>query len=60
MTVKLASHVPQMAPNDGVIDAATKAIGSALVETRELVGEVTLVVKRDAIIDVCRALREKR
>ena len=56
MPVKFAQHVPKMASDEGVVAAAKKAVGAALVEARELVGEVTLVVKRDAIIDVCRAL----
>ena len=58
MPVKLASHVPQTAANDGVIDAATAAIGAALIEAREHVGEITLVVHRDGVVDVCRALRD--
>ena len=57
MSVQLAAHVPKMASDDGVIDAAKKAIGDALIEARDLVGEITLVVKRDAIVEVCRALR---
>ena len=58
MAVKLATHVPKMASDDGVIDAARKALGDALVEAREHVGEVTLVVHREAIVEVCRALRD--
>jgi len=58
MAVQLASHVPKMAPNDGVIDAAKKAIGDALIDIREHVGEITLVVQRDSIVEVCRALRD--
>ena len=58
MPVKLAPHVPKMAPNDGVIDAAKKALGKTLIEAREHVGEITLVVQRDAVVDVCRALRD--
>ena len=58
MAVKLATHVPKMASDDGVIDAARKALGDALVEAREHVGEVTLVVQREAIVEVCRALRD--
>ena len=34
------------------------ALGDALVEAREHVGEITLVVRRDAIVDVCRLLRD--
>jgi NADH-quinone oxidoreductase subunit C len=41
-----------------VIEAATKALGAALIEAREHVGEITLVVQREAIVDVCRALRD--
>ena len=58
MPVKLATHVPRMASDEGVVAAAKKAIGNALIEARELVGEVTLVVKREAIVEVCRALRD--
>ena len=58
MAIKLAPHVPKMAPNDGVIDAAKAALGNALVEAREHVGDITLVVQREALVDVCRALRD--
>jgi len=58
MAVQLASHVPRTAPNDGVIEAATRALGDALIEARERVGEITLVVHRDAIVEVCRTLRD--
>jgi NADH-quinone oxidoreductase subunit C len=58
MAVQLASHVPKMASDEGVIDAAKKAVGDALIEARDLVGEITLVVRREAIVDVCRALRD--
>jgi NADH-quinone oxidoreductase subunit C len=58
MAVTLASHVPKMASDKGVIDAAKAAIGAALVEARDLVGEITLVVERESIVDVLRALRD--
>jgi NADH-quinone oxidoreductase subunit C len=58
MAVQFASHVPKTASNDGVIDAAKKAIGKALIEAHELIEEVTLIVRRDAILDVCRTLRD--
>ena len=58
MAVQLASHVPKMASDKGVIDAAKKAIGDALIDARDLVGEITLVVRREAVVDVCRALRD--
>ena len=54
----LAPHVPRMASDEGVIAAAKKAIGKALIEAKDLVGEITLTVRRDAIVDVLRALRD--
>jgi NADH-quinone oxidoreductase subunit C len=54
----LAPHVPQMASDEGVIAAAKKALGKALIEARDLVGEITLVVQRDAIATVLKALRD--
>ena len=58
MPVSLASHVPKMASDEGVIEAARAALGDALVEAAERVGEITLTVKREAIVEVCRALRD--
>ena len=58
MAVQLASHVPQTAPNDGVIEAAKAALGDALTDVTEHVGEIVLKVSRDSIVDVCRALRD--
>jgi NADH-quinone oxidoreductase subunit C len=49
---------PVYASNDGVIAAATKACGNAVLDAVELVGEVTLIVERDAIVDVLRTLRD--
>src|ERR671913_144977 len=54
----LAAHVPQTASDEGVIDAAKAAIGGALVEARDEVGEITLVVAREAIATVLKALRD--
>jgi NADH-quinone oxidoreductase subunit C len=54
----LAAHVPQTSSDEGVIDAARKALGDALLEVREAVGEVTLVVERESIATVLEALRD--
>jgi NADH-quinone oxidoreductase subunit C len=54
----MASHVPTMASDAGVIDAATAAIGDALLDAVEAAGEVTLVVRREAIATVLQALRD--
>jgi len=47
-----------MAPNEGVIDAATAVIGDALVKAKDAVDEITLTVRRDSIVEVLRALRD--
>jgi NADH-quinone oxidoreductase subunit C len=54
----VALHVPRTASDEGVIDAAKKAIGTALIEARDLVGEITLTVKRDEISNVLKILRD--
>jgi NADH-quinone oxidoreductase subunit C len=54
----LAAHVPQMASDEGVVAAAKKAIGKPLLSVTEHVGEITLTVKRDAIVPVLKALRD--
>src|SRR6478752_3354028 len=58
MAVQLATHVPKMASDEGVIDAAKKALGEALIDASEQVDEIILTVRRDSIVDVCRALRD--
>jgi len=54
----VALHVPRTAPDEGVIDAAKKVLGAALLATKEAVGEITLTVKRDEITNVLRTLRD--
>src|ERR1051326_504619 len=54
----VALHVPRTASDEGVIDAAKKALGDALLDTKQAVGEVTLTVNRDEIPNVLRTLRD--
>ncbi len=54
----LAAHVPQSASDEGVIDAAKAALGDALVEARDVAGEITLIVRREAIATVLQSLRD--
>src|SRR5690349_11954218 len=58
MAVQLAPHVPKMASDDGVIAAVKKALGDALLEANERVGEISLTVRREAVVEACRALRD--
>lgn len=54
----MASPAPAYAPNDGVIDAARKACGTAILDAWDKVGEVTLLVERDALVGAMIALRD--
>jgi NADH-quinone oxidoreductase subunit C len=58
MAVKLATHVPKTASDEGVIDAAKKALGKMLVDVKDHVGEITLAVRRESVADALRALRD--
>jgi NADH-quinone oxidoreductase subunit C len=52
-----ALHVPRTAADDGVIEAAKAALGDALLDVKAHVGEITLTVKREEIVNVLSALR---
>jgi len=53
-----ALHVPRMASDDGVIETAKAALGDAIVDVKQHVGEITLTVKREEIAGVLKALRD--
>ncbi len=54
----MGSPAPAYASNDGVIDAARKACGRAILDAWDKVGEVTLLVERDALVGAMTALRD--
>jgi NADH-quinone oxidoreductase subunit C len=54
----VALHVPRTASDEGVIDAARKVLGDALLDAKQAVGEVTLTVKCEEIANVLRTLRD--
>lgn len=58
MATSLATHVPKMASDEGVIDAAKAAIGDALLDVKSHVDEVTLTVDRSSIASVLKVLRD--
>lgn len=58
MAVELASHVPKMSSDEGVIEAARAALGDAILDAQEKVGEITLTVRPESIVEVLRALRD--
>ncbi|RDE05345.1 NADH-quinone oxidoreductase subunit C [Sphingomonas aracearum] len=54
----MRAPAPAFAPNDGVIDAATAALGGKLRSPVEAVGEVALHVERDSLVETMVALRD--
>jgi NADH-quinone oxidoreductase subunit C len=53
------NSAPRIAPREGLLDEVSAALGEALIEAKDLVGEVTLTVRRDSIVEVCRTLRDR-
>jgi NADH-quinone oxidoreductase subunit C len=49
---------PKYASNDGVIAAAKKVLGKALISGTETVGEVRLDVRRESLVEAMRILRD--
>src|ERR671917_1998287 len=52
------NSAPRIAPREGLIDEVTAALGDALIEAKDAVGEVSLTVRRESIVEVCRTLRD--
>jgi NADH-quinone oxidoreductase subunit C len=52
------NSAPRIAPREGLIDEVRAALGDALIEAKEAVGEVTLTVGRDDLVETCRTLRD--
>jgi NADH-quinone oxidoreductase subunit C len=53
------NSAPRIAPREGLLDEVRAALGEALVEAKDAVGEVSLTVRRESIIEVCRTLRDR-
>jgi NADH-quinone oxidoreductase subunit C len=53
------NSAPRIAPREGLIDEVRAALGDALIEAGDAVGEVSLTVRRETILDVCRTLRDR-
>jgi len=54
----MASPAPVMASNEGVIDAVRSALGSFVVDIVDAVGEVSVTVERDALVETLLKLRD--
>ena len=53
------NSAPRIAPREGLLDEVAAALGDALIEAKDAVGEVSLTVRRESIVDVCRTLRDR-
>ena len=54
----IVHSAPKFAPNDGVIESLSAALGDMLLDAREAHGEVLLTVQRHCIEDALRLLRD--
>ena len=54
----MSSPAPRMASNEGVIDAVKAAIGDAFVAARDSVGEISVTVVREKLVEAMVALRD--
>ena len=53
------NSAPRIAAREGIVDAVKAAIGDAFVVARDAVGEVSITVQRERIVDVVRTLRDE-
>lgn len=53
------SPAPRVPAREGIIDEVKAAIGDAFLEVKEAAQEVTVTVRREAIVDVLRTLRDR-
>lgn len=56
---RVLHSAPKFAPNEGVVDALSKALGDMLVASHEQHGEIVLTVRREKIEDALRLLRDE-
>jgi NADH-quinone oxidoreductase subunit C len=55
----MPSPAPLIAPRDGILDEVRAAIGDAFLGAKDAVGEVSIDVRRESIVEVCRTLRDR-
>ena len=53
------NHLPRIKERDGFAEAFAKAIGATHVAAKDAVGELTVTVTRDGLVDAARTLRDK-
>jgi NADH-quinone oxidoreductase subunit C len=55
----MASPAPRIAPRAGIVEEVKAAIGDAFLSAKDEVGEVSIDVRRDSVLDVLRTLRDR-
>ena len=55
----MGSSAPRIAPREGIIDEVKAAIGDSFLESKDVVGEVSITVRRESIVEVLRTLRDR-
>jgi NADH-quinone oxidoreductase subunit C len=55
----MSHSAPLIAPREGIIDEVKAAIGAAFLDAKDMVGEVSITVARESIVEVCRTLRDR-
>jgi NADH-quinone oxidoreductase subunit C len=53
------NSAPKIAPREGLLDEVKAALGDAVLDAWHTVGEDTLTVARESIVEVCRTLRDR-
>ena len=55
----MSLHVPSIKPREGFAAQFEQALGAAFVASKDHVGELTVTVVRDSIVDACRLARDQ-
>src|SRR5262245_39514262 len=55
----MPTSAPRIAPRAGLIDEVRAAIGTAFVDAKDAVGEVSLTVAREQLVEAMRILRDR-
>ena len=53
------NSAPRVPAREGILDEVAAALAEALIESKDAVGEVSLTVRRESIVEVCRILRDR-
>jgi NADH-quinone oxidoreductase subunit C len=53
------TSAPLVPSREGIVDEVKAAVGDAFLGAKDLVGEVSIDVRRESIVEVCRTLRDR-